>query len=150
MPVIDPQIKESLQKQTYQLIIQLYLSIDNMGFVLNCTTNEALLWIKDAIANNRFFMIPRTKNNQGLIQLGLTTETLKTLICSLTHRNYCSGPEEDRDRPNSGEVWLYGEDVNGTEAYIKIKIFKVNALKHAKCISIHPAVHSMSYPNGNG
>ncbi len=120
-----------------------------MELALNCSINEALLWIKDAIANNRFFITPRAKNNQGLIQLGLTTETLKTLICGLTHRNFCTGPEDDRDRPNSGEVWLYGEDVNGTEAYIKIKIFIVNGLKHAKCLSIHPAAHSMNYPNRN-
>ena len=120
-----------------------------MENMLSCTINEALLWIKDAVANDRFFIVPRSKNNQGLIQLGLTREILKTLVCGLTHRNYCVGPEEDRDIPNSGEVWLYGEDVNGKEAYIKIKIFKIDELKYAKCISIHPAAHPMTYPNVN-
>ena len=114
---------------------------------MSCSVNEALIWIKDAIAAGRFTLVPRSKNNQGIIELGLTRETLKTLICSFTHLNYCSGPEQDRDRPDSGEVWLYGEDVNGIEAYIKIKIYVVNDKQYAKCISIHPAKRPMNYTN---
>jgi len=112
-----------------------------------CSINEALIWIKGAIAAGRFILIPRSKNNQGITDLGLTRETLKTLICNFTNLNYCSGPEQDRDRKNTGEVWLYGEDINGIEAYIKIKIYLVSDKQYAKCISIHPAKHPMNYAN---
>ena len=107
--------------------------------------NDALLKIKGAIAKGRFDIVPRAKNNTGLTELGLTRETLKELICEFTHKNYCSGPEEDRDRPGSGEIWLYGEDVNGIESYIKIKIYEIDSEVYAKCISIHPAAHPMNY-----
>ena len=120
-----------------------------MRSVLSCTVNEALLWIKDAIANSRFSIIPRFKNNNGLIQLGLTKDTLETIICSLTYRNHCAGPEDDRDMPGTGEIWLYGEDINGIETYIKIKIFTVENENYAKCMSIHPAAHPMNYSNQN-
>jgi len=80
-----------------------------------------------------------------MLELGLTRKTVANLIASLTPRNYCSGPEDDRDRPDSGEIWLYGEDVGGVEAYIKIKLYIVDDEKYAKCISIHPASMPMRY-----
>jgi hypothetical protein len=114
---------------------------------VNSNINEALVLIKEAISCNRFNIIPRFKNNEGMLSLGITRKILESVICGFTQRNYCSGPEDDRDQPGTGEIWLYGEDINGIEAYIKIKLYKIGQNQHAKCISIHPAVHPMNYQN---
>ncbi|CAM3210565.1 type II toxin-antitoxin system MqsR family toxin [Vibrio diazotrophicus] len=108
------------------------------------TVSEALITIKMCVAQGRFHLVPRAKNQSGMIELGLTFNTLKSVILNLTKNNYYSGPSKDFDQ-SDGEIWVYAEDLNGTEAYIKLKIFHVDSVAHTKCLSVHPSERSMGF-----
>lgn len=88
-------------------------------------------------------IIPRPINNETIIMLGLTRETVKNEILGLSVEDYCSGPEPDQDRP--GEVWIFGKEINNYDIYIKLKIAVVNQIQIAKCISFHEAQYSIKY-----
>ncbi len=89
-------------------------------------------------------VIPRVENRDALIRLGLTERNRRQEILSLSVEDYCSGPEDDINRP--GKVWVFGKKVAGKETYIKLKIAQVAGRKIAKCLSFHEAKHPMSYP----
>lgn len=100
----------------------------------------------------RFHLVKRRdrKNRDFISSLGLTIkEAIRTIhlptIRRLTHKNYCSGPEKDRDIENCN-VWVFGVEINNEEIYIKLSDnFKYEL---AKCISFHEAEHSLKYPHG--
>lgn len=94
--------------------------------------------------------VPRAKNEQSLIDLGLTKEQRKQLLLELTVQDYYRGPSRDLGR--KGEVWEFGIFVEEREVYIKLKIAEVkpvgqeNIERKALCISFHQAERAMEYP----
>jgi hypothetical protein len=104
--------------------------------------------IKDIIDyGSGLWVIPRQETQEDLIELGLTVRTQLEEILSLTVKDYCSGPEPDRDRP--GVVWTFGKEINGKNVYIKLKIFSVHGTDHVKCLSFHIARQPLSHPLDN-
>lgn len=87
-------------------------------------------------------VVPRDKNNEALVDLGLTQRNRGDEILSLTPDNYHSGPEPDRDRP--GDIWIFKKTVNGKRVYIKLKIADTGRVKIAKCLSFHVAEYNFS------
>ena len=87
------------------------------------------------------WVMNRDKNRDGLIAIGITKRQRQDVIRSLTPEDYCEGPLPDETRP--GEVWVFGKHVEGAEVYIKLKLTKTEA---PKCISFHPAEHTLRYP----
>lgn len=90
-------------------------------------------------------MVPRPKNQETIVALGLTLLNIREIILSLSVADYCHGPEKDRDKP--GEIWVFGKQVQNKEVYIKLKIAHVGNEKIAKCISFHAAERPLRYPN---
>lgn len=89
------------------------------------------------------------KNIDFISSLGLTIkEAIRTIhlptIRKLTYKNYCSGPEKDRDIKNCN-VWVFGVEINNKEVYIKLSDNFKNKL--ATSISFHEAEHSLKYPH---
>ena len=87
------------------------------------------------------YVIPREKNRDVLIHLGLTLTDQWHILLALTEEDYVSGPEQDRDR--AGDVWIFGVSVQMVEVYIKIKLAEYTPIdskelvRKAVCISFH-------------
>lgn len=79
-------------------------------------------------------------------ELGLTEALAKEEVFNLSVRDYCEGPEGDDDPQERGNVYVFGKDIGGIEAYIKLKIAYVEDKKIAKCLSFHPAEKRLNYP----
>ena len=95
-----------------------------------------------------FSFVSREKNIQGLADLGITMNDAKHVLASLTPADYSYGPEADRDGPEE-EVWFFGRDVQGTEAYIKLKLTqdtRRRTVVWAKVLGFHPAERAITYP----
>ena len=92
--------------------------------------------------------IPRNKNRDALLKLGLTKKNAKQEILSLSVDDYCSGPEPDKDR--GGEIWEFGKTLEGKEVYIKLKIAQAGKEEIAKCISFHPPNFPLIFPFRRG
>ena len=92
------------------------------------------------------FRDDRQKNQNSLIELGITPNQRMEVIMNLSCYDYSEGPIVDALN-NQGEMWVFGKDVRGNEIYIKITLGKPNA--HTICISFHKAEHPMSYPLKN-
>jgi hypothetical protein len=99
---------------------------------------------KIAASGRGIDFIPRSKNLESLLMLGLTRKNAKEEILNLAVTNYCGGPEPDKDKP--GEIWEFGKSIEGIEVYIKLKIAQVGKEKIAKCISFHPAEFPLCFP----
>lgn len=88
--------------------------------------------------------IPRLKNNETILDLGLTVANVKSIILSLTVINYSSGPKADKE--GNGDIWVFGHHIGEKEIYIKLKMAQVGIKKIAKCISFHVAEFPLRYP----
>jgi len=88
--------------------------------------------------------IPRVKNRDALLKLGLTKKNAEQEILSLSVADYCSGPEPDKDKP--GEIWEFGKMLKEREVYIKLKIAQAEEEQIAKCISFHPPEFPLRFP----
>jgi hypothetical protein len=107
-----------------------------------------LMEFKQAITGKSgVYLVPRTDTLATLEYLGLTKKNLEEILLSISVRDYCSGPEADRDRV--GEIWIFGRQLQGHEIYIKLKVATVAGKKIAKCISFHIAKYPLSYPLRN-
>ena len=89
-------------------------------------------------------VIDRRENLNALLSLGLTKSNCKHEILNLTVNDYCDGPKPDQDRP--GEIWEFGNIIDGKEIYIKLKIAKIGTERIAKCISFHEARYPLTFP----
>ena len=89
------------------------------------------------------FRDDRGKNQNALLELGITPNERLNVIMQLDCYDYSEGPIIDALN-NQGEMWVFGKDVRGNEVYIKITLGKLNA--HTICISFHKAEYPMSYP----
>ncbi len=88
-------------------------------------------------------LIDRPKNLRTLSRLGLTEHNLKDELLALSVTDYCSGPDEDRDK--RGEIWVFGRTIGEAEIYIKLKIADVEGESVAKCMSFHEAEFPLCY-----
>lgn len=85
------------------------------------------------------------KNNIALTVLGITPNHRADEIRSLTYKNYFNGPSPDH-AGKPGDWWEFGKSVNQKEIYIKLKIYKIDRKKRAKCKSFHIAERPIKYP----
>ncbi len=83
---------------------------------------------------------PRDEVTQGIADIGITKAQARAEVSGLQIRNYCNGPEDDKDVKNgAGEVvWVFTKRIMNKNAYIKIKIVNKNC-SFVKCLSFHPA-----------
>ena len=92
------------------------------------------------------FRDDRQKNQNSLVELGITPNQRMDVIMNLSCYDYSEGPIVDALN-NQGEMWVFGKDVRGNEIYIKITLGKPDS--HTICISFHKAEHPMCYPLKN-
>ncbi|MEQ8192006.1 MAG: hypothetical protein ABRQ39_28835 [Candidatus Eremiobacterota bacterium] len=107
--------------------------------------NEFLAEFKEIILSGNFYLIPREKNIEGLINLGINRQQAKKEILDLTYENYYQGPVIDEYVNYKGDLWIFGKDINNIQTYIKLKIEIKAGKKIAKCISFHPADFTMKF-----
>lgn len=93
--------------------------------------------------------IPRLVNNQTVRKLGLNRVNVIDIISGLSIYNYCKGPEPDHRNPEQ-EVYVFGDEIDCVEVYIKLTISKVDQDEIATCISFHEAEYKMKYPMRSG
>ena len=80
--------------------------------------------------------------------LEVTRDEATEHLLGLTPDNYCKGPEPDDYEPKR-DVWIFGCDVAGTEAYIKLALqpdHRRRTVVHAIIWSFHAADHPIQYP----
>jgi hypothetical protein len=66
---------------------------------------QFLIEFKALVSTGRDFQfIERPERNSTLINLGMTFTNFKAELLGLSVVDYCSGPEQDRDR--SGLIWV--------------------------------------------
>lgn len=69
--------------------------------------NAFLREFKNTASKRGIILIDRDKNK--LAKLGLTKLDFHNEVLSLTYKNYCRGPEPDKDSP--GEIWIFGKNI---------------------------------------
>jgi len=74
---------------------------------------------KAAVSLGHVHWLPRPADRQHLIDLSITQNQALECIQQLTPDHYCKGPEPDDTKPDRS-VWMFGHDVGGVEAYIKL------------------------------
>lgn len=92
--------------------------------------------MKNALKQNKVSFVPRNKNMATLAALGFLVSDVKDELMDLSYSDYISGPEEDRDRPNSDCLWIFKRRINGQVIYIKYKV-EYQTDGKVKVISFH-------------
>lgn len=80
--------------------------------------------------------------------LEITRNQAVDYLLGLTPDNYSKGPEPD-DFDSKRDVWFFGSDVEGTEAYIKLALQpdqRRRTVVHAVIWSFHAAEYPVKYP----
>jgi hypothetical protein len=80
--------------------------------------------------------------------LEVTRNQAVNCLKELTPDNYSKGPDPD-DFQDDQEVWVFGMDVLGVEAYIKVALqqdSRRRSVRHALIWSFHKAEYPMRYP----
>ena len=92
---------------------------------------------------NCWTLVPRKKNLDSIMEMGITIQQVKAILLGLRVTDYCSGPEEDRDRKGI-HIWVFGAKNNNEEIYIKLSDdFRGD---QAKCLSFHKAEFPLRKP----
>ncbi len=94
-------------------------------------------------AGGRFYLIPRAKNRDALLRMGLTFKNCKQEVMKLKVQDYCSGPDSDLDPKFKGFVWTFGKEICGQPVYIKMKIVMSGAHQAVICISFYEAEYPL-------
>ena len=105
------------------------------------SAQEFLKKFKKAAKESGLDIIPTQKNRNAIIDLGITKKIRKEIIFKLKNKNYHSGPTPDRDKP--GDIWVFREEYDGIEIYIKLKLSTKEYGDKAKCLSFHRARYLM-------
>lgn len=101
-------------------------------------------------ACQRPIIIPREKNRDVLIELGLTLTDQWEILKNLRVEDYVSGPDPDHQR--RGDFWVFGVFIGEVEIYIKIKLAEWipvgsdETVRQAICVSFHIAERPLTYP----
>ena len=99
--------------------------------------------LKEIITSSKgIYFVSRKERYKNLAELGFTKKNAEDEILSLSVLDFCS-KEEDKDR--QGHVWIFGKEIGNKGIYIKLKIDQAGNEKKAKCISFHPAQHTLNY-----
>ncbi|MEN6493142.1 MAG: hypothetical protein ABFD16_02515 [Thermoguttaceae bacterium] len=109
---------------------------------------EFLAEFKAAVSLGYVHWLPRPADRQHLIDLGITQNQALECIQHLTPDNYCKGPEPDDTKPDRC-VWVFGDDIGGVEAYIKLALQpdkRKRHVTHAMIWSFHKADYPLKYP----
>jgi hypothetical protein len=88
------------------------------------------------------------ENRAHLSGLEITQNEAVTHLMGLTPDNYSAGPEPDDFAPEQ-DVWVFGCDIKGTEAYVKLSLEPDRyrrTVTYAVIWSFHPAEYSIRYP----
>jgi hypothetical protein len=96
-----------------------------------------LVKTKKLLLSGNYDFVPRKKNMQSLAKYGLTIIDAKNEMIGLTVNDYYKGPEKDQDAKQSGDIWVFKKNVDGTVFYVKIKIARTNGKDILKCLSFH-------------
>ena len=108
---------------------------------------------KSAVRGGLCDYVPRARNAQGLIDLGLKDfHEADPILLGLDPDDYCQGPEPDADRPGD-DIWVFGAMVGTTEAYIKVKLIEDTRSGigvRAKVLSFHAADRPLAHPLRGG
>ena len=99
---------------------------------------------KSLVDQNGLIVKDRQKNQNSLLEMGLTARQRKDIILSLSVQDYCDGPRDDKYEP--GQLWIFGKHVDGEEVYIKLKIAESRGEEYAVCFSFHKSESPLSYP----
>lgn len=97
-------------------------------------------------AGPRITIVSREKNWSALAELGLTERQRDAAPLALTPDDYTKGPEPVDDPARKGDVWVFGAEVLGQQAYIKLKLVEDGPLRKAICVSFHRAEWTMRFP----
>lgn len=81
----------------------------------------ALATMRDAIATKKWEFIEREKNMATLAQLGIMPSHAIEEMEELTAKHYISGPDPDRDYPETEPFWKFKKQISGNIVYIKFK-----------------------------
>ena len=96
-----------------------------------------------SFAQTQWTLVERKKNMDSIAEMGITIPQVKATLLGLKVTDYCSGPEEDRDRKGI-HVWVFGAKINNDEIYIKLSDdFRGD---QAKCLSFHKAEFPLKKP----
>ena len=104
--------------------------------------NSFLREFKGIASKRGVKLIKRNKNE--LAKQGLTMLDFQNEIMRLDYRNYCVGPQLDKDV--LGKVWIFGKTIDSKEYYIKLRISSDKT--SAVCLSFHAAKYPLDYPLG--
>ncbi|MDD2585084.1 MAG: hypothetical protein PHT79_02035 [Syntrophomonadaceae bacterium] len=101
--------------------------------------------VKRLLADNKYDFVPRKVNLEALAELGWALDYFfKDYLMQLTLLNYVNGPETDRDDYDE-DVWVFGDDIETDQYYIKIKI-RTHVKQEVVCISFHKAKFPLNFP----
>lgn len=87
------------------------------------------------------FYLDRDKNVEALKALGITPKARDEIVRQLSSDDYVETLPADF----FNEMWVFGQDMDGTELYIKIALGQPN--DKTICISFHVAEHPIKYAN---
>lgn len=108
---------------------------------------DAFLKRFQAVALKNLLFVPRGKNVQSIIDLGMSFACVKETILNLAYTDYVSGPSANNANPVQN-IWVFGTRINGDEIYIKlVDDFSGGC---AICISFHRALQPLQYPFKKG
>lgn len=91
----------------------------------------------------KFYLIPREKNRDALLRMGLTIKNCRHEVMNLRIEDYCSGPDSDSDPKFKGTVWTFGKEIYNRQVYIKVKVVKTDMHQAVTCISFHEAEYPL-------
>ena len=94
-------------------------------------------------AGGKFYLVPREKNRDALLRMGLTIKNCRQEVMSLKVEDYCSGPDSDLDPKFKGSVWTFGKEICERQVYIKVKVMKTGMHQAVTCISFHEAEYPL-------
>jgi len=100
-------------------------------------------FVKYGIFDILFTERTNPKNAQTLLQLEISPAKRRSIIESLTFKDYVDGPIND-ELYGIASLWVFGKSHQGKELYIKISYGRPNS--QVICISFHLAERKMSYP----
>ena len=101
--------------------------------------------VRHLIRDKQSLFVMRPKNAEALLSLNMSKRAAVLEVSNLTVANYCSGPEEDRDRAGQ-QCWIFGCDVAGCEVYVKLIVEALpQGRRRLKILSFHQAERKLRY-----
>jgi len=78
--------------------------------------------MRSALLQKKYVWIDRKKNKDTIADLGIMMSDVWDELFDLKYSDYRSGPEIDRDLPDSDKLWIFKKGINGQVIYIKFKV----------------------------